>query len=159
MNTHSTVSTSRTLFVGLSMTLLLTASACNPTGSEEETHSEPFGLVLLTGGTVMAEQRDGAITYPDGATSIPVPAGDETPLITLRFLDEDGDRFTPDEPEYELEWSIANADVLGVHQHEDDGKWNFHLEGEQAGSTTIRFFLMHSGHSDFESLDFNVTVQ
>lgn len=151
--------TRHTLLLTTTFLLMISLIAgCNPTGSEEELHDEPFGLVLLTGGVTLAEQRDGVVTYASGS-SLSVPAGDETPLITLRFLDEDGDRFTPDEPEYELDWAIGNSDVLGVHQHEEEGKWNFHLEGEQAGTTSIRFFLMHDGHSDFESLNFNVTVE
>ena len=133
-------------------------SACNPTGDENNGHSEPFGLILLQSGVELAKQQNGNITYTSGSF-LSVPLGDETPLITLRFLDEDGDQFVPEEDEYSLLWAIDNESVLEVHTHDGDSKWAFHLEGAGAGSTTIRFLLMHDGHPDFESLPFSVTVE
>lgn len=144
------------LFIILSTALVI--SGCNPTGSDEEVHSEPFGLVLLQSGVEVAKQQNGTVTYA-GGSSIPVPLGDETPLITLRFLDEDGDSFIPEDEEYSLLWAIENETILEVHTHEEDGKWAFHLEGAGAGSTAIRFSLMHDGHADFQSLPFSVTVE
>jgi len=137
---------------------ILFISACNPTGDENDAHSEPFGLVLLQSGVELAKQQNGTISYTSGS-SLAVPLGDETPLITLRFLDEDGDQFVPEEAESSLMWAIDNESVLEVHTHDGDGKWAFHLEGAGAGSTTIRFLLMHDGHSDFESLPFRVKVE
>lgn len=137
---------------------LLLFSACNPTDHGHDEHSEPFGLVLLQSGVEIAKQQNGSVTYA-GGSSISVPLGDETPLITLRFLDEDGDQFVPEDDEYSLLWAIGNESVLEVHTHDGDGKWAFHLEGAGAGTTTIRFSLMHDGHADFQSLPFSVTVE
>jgi hypothetical protein len=147
-----------TLFLLSVLFVALLATGCNPTGDNHDHHSEPFGLVLLQSGVELAKQQSGSITYSTGS-SLSVPVGDETPLITLRFLDEDGDQFIPEDDEYSLMWAIGNESVLEVHTHDGDGKWAFHLEGAGAGSTTIRFLLMHDGHSDFESLPFSVTVQ
>ncbi len=154
--TYLSTSTFPSLLFVLAGVLLF--SACNPTGNDEQGHDEPFGLVLLQSGIEIAKQQNGVISYASGS-SISVPLGDETPLITLRFLDEDGDSFVPEDQQYSLLWAIDNENVLEVHTHDGDGKWAFHLEGASVGTTTIRFSLMHDGHTDFQSLPFTTRVE
>ena len=136
-------------------------SCSNSVGSDDddhEEHSEPFGVALILNGVEIATQEDGLVSYETG-DHIDIPAGDETDLITVRFISEDGDRFEPHTDEgYSLDWLITNEDALEVEQHEEDGAWQFHLVGKNTGSSEIQFILMHNDHSDFTSSAFVVEV-
>ena len=57
-------------------------------------HAEAFGLVILSSGEELVRQESGKV---EG--EIEVGHGLETPLLTVRFLAEDGDRFVPDPDE------------------------------------------------------------
>lgn len=134
----------------------LSIQGCNPTGHKDE-HSEPFGIELLQSGVTIALQSGSTVVYGD-RDHIHRVMGQEFPLVTVRFLDEDGDRFVPDEPEYSLDWTIADGSIISVDQHEEDGKWAFHIDPVGEGMTTIVLKLLHNGHSDFQSLPLMVRV-
>lgn len=142
--------------------VILTTSCSNPVGPGEdedhEEHSEPFGVALIMNGTEIAFQESGSVNYLSG-DHIDIPVGEETDLILVRWIDEDGDRFEAHADEgYSLQWFIENEDVLEVEQHGEDGAWQFHLVGASAGETQIQFELWHNDHKDFTSLPFVVEV-
>lgn len=123
----------------------------NSTSSDDEEHSDPFGAVLILNGADLAIQDVGSTSfeYTDG-NQLELTAGDETNTILIRWIDEDGERFTPHEDEgYSLRWVIGNEDVLDVEQHDEDSAWGFHLVGLNAGESTIVFELWHNDHRDF----------
>lgn len=140
---------------------VLAVSCSNSVGSdddEHEEHSDPFGVALILNGVEIATQEDGLVSYASG-DHIDIPAGDETDLITIRFIAEDGDRFEPHADEgYSLQWSVTNEEALEVEQHNEDGAWQFHLVGVSVGSSEIEFSLFHNDHSDFTSQPFAVEV-
>lgn len=147
-------------FVALLAISFFTLQACDTTNSEEEEHSDPFGAALILNGVEVAAQENGVITYSEG-DHLELEVGEETNLIQLRWIDEDGDRFTPDSDEgYSLQWIVADESVLEVEQHEEDGPWSFHLVGVGAGETTVEFELVHNeDHADFTTLPFEVHVE
>lgn len=147
------------LIFTLLFSLATLLSSCeNSASAEEEEHSDPFGLALIINGVEIAKQENGVVSYETG-DFISLTAGDETDLITLRWIDEGGDRFVPDETEgYGLQWQVADETITEVEQHEEDGAWSFHLKGLAAGDTNVRFQLFHNDHSDFTSLPFEVRV-
>ncbi|MEX0680180.1 MAG: hypothetical protein WD097_02270 [Balneolales bacterium] len=126
--------------------------------NDHDDHTEPWGMVLLVGGSEIAKQEDGNVTYAEG-DYLEFYADQESDLVTVRFLDEDGDRFEPEDEEYSLGWEIGNEDVLEIDQHEEDGKWNFHFVGVGSGETYVRFVLFHGDHSDFTSMDFEIQIE
>lgn len=139
--------------------VLLWTSCTNSTSSDDhDEHEEPFGVALYMNGEEIAAQEDGEVSYNEG-NHLELEAGQETDLITVRFIAEDGDRFEPD-GEYSLQWEIDNDDVLEVEQHEEDGPWAFHLVGLSAGDASVQFVLWHDshGHGDFTSKWFEVHV-
>lgn len=113
---------------------------------------------MILNGVEIAKQENGQVTYNEG-DHLELKRGEETDLILIRWISEDGDRFVPDEDDYNLQWAIDDEDVLEVEQHEEDGKWAFHLKGVGAGETDIRFSLFHVDHADFTSLAFEVHVE
>lgn len=138
----------------ITLSLILTVTSCdNPAGPDEEEHSFPVGAVLLLNGEQIATSGDGQV---DG--QITVAAGEETALITIKFIAEDGDLFQPDAPESSLRWEIDNPIIAEVEQHAEDGKWRFHIIGKSSGSTTVEFQLYHGTHSDFDLLPIPVIV-
>lgn len=139
---------------------LLSLQACDTTSGDEEDHSDPFGAALIMNGVEIATQEGGEITYNDG-DHLELEVGEETNLIQLRWIDEDGDRFSMDpEDGYSLQWNVDDESVLEVEQHEEDGPWSFHLVGVGAGETTVEFELLHNDdHEDFTTLPFEVHVE
>ncbi|NBC28138.1 MAG: hypothetical protein GVY08_14845 [Bacteroidetes bacterium] len=139
---------------------VLVISSCDTTSTEDsEEHSDPFGVALILNGVEVAIQENGEITYSDGS-HMELEVGEETNLINLRWIDEDGDRFTPDTNEgFSLKWTIADENVLEVEQHEEDGPWSFHLVGVGSGESEVAFELWHNDHADFTSLPFEVHVE
>lgn len=146
--------------VAVLLTSALLWTGCqNSTSSGEDEELDPFGVALIMNGVEIAKQENSEVSYHEG-DHLELDAGEETSLITVRFIDEDGDRFQPNE-NFSLRWLIDDEDVLEVEQHEEDGPWNFHLVGLAEGETTIRFLLWHDSgdHEDFTSLPFEVHVE
>lgn len=143
---------------------ILIVSCSNSVGSDDdddhEEHSEPFGVALIMNGTEIAFQEDETVNYESG-DHIDIPEGDETDLISIRWIAEDGDRFEAHADDgYSLRWSGHDENIVEVEQHEEDGPWEFHLVGVAAGETEIQFELWHNDeHGDFTSMPFNVHVQ
>lgn len=148
-----------TFFAAFLVATLFTLQACDTTSNDHDDHSDPFGAALIMNGVEIAAQEGGAITYLDG-DHLELEVGEETNLIQIRFIAEDGDRFTPDADDgFSLQWKVADESVLEVEQHEEDGPWSFHLVGTGVGETTVEFDLFHNDHSDFTTLPFDVHVE
>lgn len=146
-----------TLILGLSV--LFASCENSASAEEEEEHSDPFGVALILNGVEIAKQENGVVSYAEG-NHLELKLGEETNLVTVRWIAEDGDRFVPDEAEgYGLQWVIGDEAVTEVEQHEEDGAWSFHLVGTGIGETDIRFELFHNDHADFTSLPFEVHVE
>ena len=138
------------LVISLISAALLFTACSNPASSDdEEEHSTPFGVALFLNGDEVAVLENGNVTYASG-DHLDLGVGEETDIISIRWIAEDGDRFTPDENEgYSLQWNNTNESVLEVEQHEEDGAWNFHFVGLTEGASDVTFILFHNGHSDF----------
>lgn len=148
----------KTLLIALGAVLFTAISCSNPASSDDDDHDhheEPVGAVLTMNGQEVAsyEGETGEVTG-----GIEVNAGEETTLITLWFVADDGDQYQPDEPEYSLNWKDIDTAIADVEQHDEDGKWSFHIHGEAAGTTSVVFQLFHDGHSDFDTAAIPVTV-
>ena len=140
--------------------LALTFAACgdddNPVDAhDDETHADAFGVKIFSSGQEMA-------TYENGEVSgeIEVGHGKETPLLTVRFVDEDGDTFTPHaDDDFSLAWEIADDSIAEVEHHAEDGAWSFHIVGVEEGQTSIVIKLNHEGHADFVSMEIPIHVE
>lgn len=135
--------------------VLLSISCSNPVDThDDDHHEEPAGFVLKLNGTnVISQQPNGTLS---GSFSMKV--AEETDLIRLFFVSEDGDEFTPEDEEYSLQAEFSTNEIVHFEQHEEDGKWAFHLHAEAVGSTSLTLKLMHGGHSDFRTQAIPITV-
>lgn len=132
---------------------MLLVGCNNPVQSEEEHHQEADGAVFKMNGEEIVRYENG-----ESSGSIDVNKGEETPLITIYFLDEEGNEFQPDDPENSLSWKDIDTAIADVEQHDQDGKWSFHISGLSQGSTTVTFQLFHNGHSDFDMQNITINV-
>ncbi|MEP1152112.1 MAG: hypothetical protein ABJH08_10335 [Balneola sp.] len=133
-----------------------TFAACsNSTSSEEDHHSDPEGIRLKMNGQTVVEQLPGG----DITGEFELEPGQETSLITIYFLDDDGDEFQPDEPEYSLNAVFEDDGIAEFEQHAEDGKWSFHLHAEAEGITEMTLQLFHNDHSDFDTKGIHVHVE
>lgn len=132
-------------------------AACNnPTSSDgDHDHSSaPEGIRLKISGTTVIEQ------LPDETLTgeFELDEGEETSLITVYFLDHDGDEFQPEGDEYSLNVLFEDEGIVEFEQHAEDGKWSFHLHAEAEGITGMTIQLFHNNHSDFDSQEIHVHV-
>lgn len=140
-------------FLLLAVMSLLAFQACdNHVHDDDHDHVEPVGFFLR-------ESDRNVVTYQNATVqgSITVPAGGETGLISVVFIDEDGDEFTPEGDVYSLALETTSTN-FEFEQHPEDGKWRFHVVGLQAGTGTFILKLMHGEHADFRSQPIPVTV-
>ena len=138
--------------------LILFVASCgdddNPVDSEHEEHAEAVGLIIRDSGTEIVRVESGQVTG-----EIDVGHGKETALLSVRFIAEDGDLFTPDEDDdYALDWEIADESIAEVEHHAEDGAWAFHIIGLEEGETTIRIKINHGEHADFVSPEIEIHV-
>lgn len=128
----------------------------------EHTLADIYRLELIMNGeeVVVIEGADLADGYDN---EISIDEGEETPLISLEAFDEDGDEIHLDElgDEYSLSYDEdkLDEDIAEFEQHEEDGRWSFHLRGNQPGTTPLELQLMHGDHSDFTTPEIPVEVE
>ncbi|MEQ9310293.1 MAG: hypothetical protein RLN90_12635 [Balneolaceae bacterium] len=139
----------------IAISALVLFSCDNSTGDDHDEHSEPAGFRLYMNGAVQVEQLPGGTITGE----FELEPGEETPLITIQFLADDGDEFQPDEPEYSLNAIFADDGIAEFEQHDEDGKWSFHIHAEAEGITDMTLQLMHNNHSDFNTQDIHVHVE
>ena len=136
----------------------LTATACNNPVQPEE-HPEAGGIVIFAAGTntVLAQSVGANVNF---TTTLDLTIG--VPLhVDIMFLDASDPTnlslaFDPDTDEGEsLRVDVTNEAVVAYTDHDDHGDF----EPVAAGTTTVRFELMHGGHPDFRSGELTVVVQ
>lgn len=153
MKNFKILSTIKFLFT-LALLVSITAACSNSTSSKEEIHPEAVGFILRLNGDTIVEK------YPDQDLINNFPtltAGDETAGITISFLDEDGNEFTPDEPEVFLDFKVSDTNVIQIEQH-DGELWEFHVVALAEGSSNLTLSLMHDNHPDYTGTPIEITV-
>lgn len=140
------------LFV-LLMAVGLTACDDNPVDDDhdDDEHASVEGLSVEINGVEVYRVLEGEVSCAQIPCGITVAAGEETPLITVEFLAEDGDEIHAEDfdDDFTLGHEIDDTSVAEFEQHAEDGTWNFHIRGLQAGVTEMQLQLLHVGHADF----------
>lgn len=156
MNNKTLFKNIKTVFTLFIIAGLISACSNSTSGDDHDEHEDPAGFRLEMNGQMLAEQMPGETSVTG---EIELTPGEETDLITLHFLAEDGDEFQPEEDSYTLGYEFEDAGIAEFEQHEEDGKWSFHIHAEAEGITDLRLMLMHNGHSDFTTQPIHVHVE
>ena len=124
------------------------------TDHHDEEHAEAVGLIIRSSGEEIVRYENGQVSG-----EVDVGHGKETALLSVRFIAEDGDLFTPDPDDgYSLAWEIGDENIAEVEHHEEDGAWSFHIVGLEEGQTTLVLKINHAGHADFVSKEIEIHV-
>ncbi|MBM4131854.1 hypothetical protein FJ250_12640, partial [bacterium] len=115
----------------------------------DDPHAEAEGLRVELAGRALATVWQGA---SEGA--VEVAAGDSTHVLAVRFLDADGDPFTPTGADFELVATVEGAAARVARA----GDWSVRLHGLATGSATLTLTLMHDGHADYTAAPIAVEV-
>lgn len=134
----------------------LAAACSNSVSSDEDDHDHAEGFRLKMNGQTIVEQLPGTTTITGEFELTP---GQETDLISIYFLSDDGDEFQYEEDDYSLGYEFEDTGIAAFEQHAEDGKWSFHIHAETVGVTELRLMLLHSGHSDFTTQNIQVNVE
>ena len=141
----------RTRRVAAMISLLAAVAACDNPVTPGEHEEEVHGVSILQGDTEVARYLEGEVS---GALPA-VAAGTTGPLLTIVFLDHDGQPVAVgDEEGVSLRARSQNTSIADFEVTDFGGR----VVGVAAGSTTIIFDLMHGGHADFSTLGIPVTV-
>jgi hypothetical protein len=146
----------KVLVVALSLSIIIFGcDKDNPVDEDNHgEHAEAVGLVISQSGAEIVRYENGTVTG-----KISVAAGEETPLLSVKFIDEhDSELFTPEGEHHSLGWTIADESIAEVEKHEEDGEWMFHIKGKITGNTTIEIKIMHEDHADFVSAPIPIEV-
>ncbi|MCB0711760.1 MAG: hypothetical protein KDD67_05485 [Ignavibacteriae bacterium] len=156
MNKRFLLSFSRNLSTLLLVLLPLIPSiltvGCEENPVQEEHHAEPVGLIVTDGDTEIVRVEQNVVTGSFQLTQETL-----SPHYQLQFLDEDGEMFLPDDPDFTPSATIEDPTLLEVVRDQPDD-WNFHLKGLKEGTTTIKLVVKHGSHNDYESPAIPVTV-
>lgn len=128
----------------------------NPVDDDHnEEHAEALGLIVRNSGAEIVRYENGEVQG-----HIEVGHLKETPLLSIRFIDEDGDLFTPDADEgFNLGWEITDESIAEIERHDEDGSWAFHIVGLEEGETSLVLKLNHFDHADFVSPAIEIHVK
>jgi hypothetical protein len=138
------------------LTIFLFVVGCtedNPVESEEK-HFEAIGLYVISDGDTIVKYVDGVV-----AGSIDVQAGQQTSLLSIRFLTDAGEIDIPQGEESSLAWNITDVTVADIESQEDElNAYQFRISGIKAGNTEITIIINHNDHKDFESKAIPIVV-
>ncbi len=145
------------LSLGLAVAVAVFAACGDDPVKVEDMHAEPEGAVLVIDSRTVASYDGDARTWTG---QLEVGVGEESPAITVRFVDEDGDPVPIDDDLY-LDVVVSDEQIADFHA-DDPGGFTGHLDGITEGQTSAAFRLMHgavgSGHPDFETTPVPVRV-
>lgn len=146
----------KTILSFVTIALLVITSACsNSTSSDDHEHADAEGFRLKMNGDLIVEQLPGE----DLTGMIELTSGEESDLIHVWFLDDDGHEFQPEDDEYSLGYQFTEDGIVEFEQH-DGEKWEFHLHAEDVEDhTELTLKLLHGSHSDFTTQEIHVHVE
>ena len=150
------------LALALSITATLAGCGDDDPVSSQADHFEAEGLVLVDSGIRFFRYFQGIIdTTGTNAAHLEAEVGELTGHWSIRFIDTTGNEIAPPtDPDTRFTWVIADPSIVEVFQDPgDEGSFDFHLRGLQAGETTIILEITHVDHADFRSIPIPVQVE
>jgi hypothetical protein len=137
----------------VSASLILWNTGCSNDDGGVHEHAEARGLVLKMGLSTVVSVDSTIVTG-----QLTFPADNQfSDHIEVWFIsdDEHRDEFRPDDLDERLNISVTDTNIATVLFHPDatdqDERWEFHVKGKTAGSTTLKVQIYHIDHPDYTS--------
>ena len=138
----------------LSITLF---TACDDTHDHD--HMDVVGLeIRLDGQTLVSQARNPQSGQIEVTGTIDVESGETTQMLTVVFIDPDGDALQITDNDFSLGLNPTNTATMTIHHNASQARWGFTVEGKQTGTEAIQISLFHGTHADFESRPITVQV-
>lgn len=138
----------------LSFTLL---TACDDTHDDD--HLDIVGLeIRLDGQALVTQARNPQSGQIEVTGTIDIVSGETTPMLTVVFIDPDGDAIQITDSDFSIDFNPSNTAVMTIQHNASQARWGFTVEGKQVGTEVIQVSLFHGTHADFESRPITVQV-
>lgn len=150
------------MYKNVSLLIVLIASisllsACEDTHDHD--HMDVVGLeIRLDGQPIVVQARNPQSGQIEVTGSINVVSGETTPMLTVVFVDPDGDVLQITDDDFSIDINPTNTTVMNVQHDASQARWGFTVEGKQEGDEVIEVSLFHGTHADFESRPIPVQV-
>jgi hypothetical protein len=132
-------------------------SACEDTHDDD--HMDIVGLeIRLDGQAIVTQARNPQSGQIEVNGTIDVLSGETTPMLTVVFIDPDGDALQITDSDFSIGINPTNTASITINHDASQARWGFTVEGKQAGNEVIQISLFHGTHADFESRSITVQV-
>jgi hypothetical protein len=146
--------------VAVSLGLFACSDEDNPTSDQME-HFEAYGMIVYQSGAKVLDyfgpDYDAGTTMIDDTLKIDQGL---TPHYEVRFYDPDRNVIDPPtdaDKSFGAEFAPSTAAELWWHEGEE-GTFEFHIRGLEAGFATVEFQVLHGDHADFSTLPVPLVV-
>lgn len=146
---------SRLIYVLVIISLLIGCED-DPVSNQEE-HFEAIGTIIYDAtGAVAASILRGVTT-----DTLFIDNGVLSDHFSVKFYDEDENIIDPPEEEHtSMSYSIEDTTIIGWWQHPgEEGGFEFHLDGNNIGITTLELYIQHEEHNDYRSGEIPIRVK
>lgn len=133
--------------VALLVTALLAFNGCDSIFGGDD---EPQLPEVINGISLQTETEELA-RYEFGRVQgeIPVPENGSSELITIDFIDGEGQHFQPGDEHFALGWEVRDSEAGQVTRQDIADPWQFRIE-LTGSSTQIRFLLINETDDEVE---------
>lgn len=119
--------------------LALAACGTDP----DDDHPEPVKVELRLSGQVIATYVASTGAWD---AELEVDEGEETPHISVRFIEEDGNVVGGEDVSLKVE---VEDESIAEFEQDKPGEFGGHLHGKSEGETDVTFALLHLDHEEF----------
>lgn len=144
------------IFFLLLLTIGIFSNGCHEDHDHDhdKEHFSPDGLVLLRDTAIVLEYFQGVVK-----DTLFAPLNNYTPYYTVKFYDKDKKIINPPADEYQnFTWNISDNSLAEIEKKEGE-KYIIRIKGKSIGKTTVKFYIMHGSHADFQTKDIPLVVK
>lgn len=130
-------------FILFAAILSSTAGCDNPVEDNHEDHADAHGFILLVDGAEVVRSEEVEVTDTLFLSL------EETTVVAVEFLDEDGDHIHDEDLEGDFALDVASTDpeIVEIVSRDD---WSFGLRGARADTAVIEVGLLHMAQQHYD---------
>lgn len=137
------------IFIFIPILIILISACSEKSTTEHSDHTEAVGIIIYHNNQILLKVLNGKIDTTISKELSLVLNTTYSP-VEIKFIDEEGDIFTPEEEAKNLSWELDDPSLVEMQLLQGE-KWKFTCTGRKIGLTNIQFFLNHYDHPDFRT--------